>query len=119
MAISPDVKPRVSVTTEYETPRTRSTSTETLRSSYAGNSNNTFGYLLGAIVLLAVAYFAFSQYGQTVDTPVVIQQETVPPVPPAVVPAPTAVEPVVPAAPEVPVPPANPPPTPPAATTTP
>ncbi len=124
MAISPEVKPRVSVTTDYDATPMRSTAAETRRAQMESNTGNSIGYALAVLALLVAAYFLYAYYGQTVSVPAVTTETTTPVAPPVVppadpvVPAPsvtTPLEPATPPATTTPVVPANPP----ASTTTP
>lgn len=116
MAISPEVRPRVSVTTDYEAPAMRTTATESRKDRLESSSDNSIGYALIVIALIVAGYFAYMYYGQNTVVPSMTDQSTTiilpPVVPPVAAPAPSATTPVVPV---VPVAPA----TPPAATTTP
>lgn len=114
MAISPEVKPRVSVSTDYEAPPMRSAATGSRNDRLESSSNSSFGYVLIVLALIVAGYFAYTYYGQNTVAPTVTNQSSttvappvIPPVaPPVVVPAPSATAPAAPV-------------TPPATTTTP
>jgi hypothetical protein len=106
MAISPEVKPRVSVTTDYEIPPLRSTAAESRKDRLESGSNNSIGYALGILVLLVIGYFAYMYYEQNTVMPTTTNQSTTTIAPSVVPPAPSATAPAAPA-------------TPPATTTTP
>jgi hypothetical protein len=114
MAISPEVRPRVSETKDHEVPPVRATPTQFQREQLEKNSNSSFGYILGAFALIVAGYLAYTYYWPTTVVPTVTNQSTTtvtPPVaPPVEAPAPSATAPAA---------PATPPATPPATTTTP
>lgn len=91
MAISPEVKPRISILTDYEAPTSRTAAAESRRERLKNNSNNSMGYALGLLVLLVVGYFAYAYYGQNTSVPTITNQSTTT-VAPSVVP-PVAVPP--------------------------
>lgn len=107
MAISPQLKPRVTVSTDsdYELPPRTSADGEAWRDRSGRNSGSSMGYILGVIILIAAGYFAYSYYSPVTVTPTVTNQSSTPVTPPASLEPPAAV-PAVPA-------------TPPASTTTP
>ncbi len=109
MAISPEIRPRVSVPTDYEVPPMRAPATEQPRDRMERKPDNSISYVLAVLAIIAVGYFAYLYYGQGTMTPSATDQSTTNIVPPDVVPAPSA---TAPAAPTAPV-------TPPATTTTP
>lgn len=100
MAISPEVRPRVSVTTDYEIPAKSTTDTEWTSDRMESGSDNSIGYALGVLALLVIGYFAYAYYGQNIGVPNITDQSTTTVAPP-VVPAPSATSPVVPAPPPV------------------
>lgn len=110
MAISPEVRPRVSVTTDYEVPPISATTTEWKTDRMESSSDGSVASALVVFALLVAGFFAYAYYGQNISLPNVTDQSTtiiVPPVvPPVVAPAPSATAPAAPA-------------TPPATTTTP
>ena len=91
MAISPEVKPRVSVTTDYDAQPTRSSSTESRNARMESQSSTTMGYVIGLIVLLVLGYLAYSYYGQPITTSTMTNQSTTKIAPPVVAPVAPAV----------------------------
>lgn len=105
MAISPELKPSVTLLTDsdYELPPKTSSAREALRDR-SEKTGGSMGYILGVIILIAAGYFTYTYYAPTTIIPTSTDQSA-PTVTPAT-PVPSAVAPAVPA-------------TPPAGTTTP
>ena len=97
MAISPEVKPRVSVTTDYEIPASRTPAAESQKVRLESGSNNSIGYVLGVLVLLVIGYFAYTFSSQDAVVPNFANQSTTTVSPPIVDPALPATEPAAPA----------------------
>ena len=95
MAISPDLKPRVSMTTDYDVPTMSTTPTESRNVRIENGSGNSIAYTLGVLALLAVGYLAYAYYGQSGVVPTPTNQSTTtvaptlapPPVPAVTAPA--------------------------------
>ena len=91
MAISPEVKPRASMNRDDEGAPMSHTSIRSRNDRLADDSNNSFLYALVVLVLIAVAYFAYSYYGQYNANSTMSQQKTTTIAPPVADPvAPTA-----------------------------
>jgi hypothetical protein len=103
MAITPEIKPRISVSagSEYDVAPMRSTTAESRQERMEGRSNNGIFYALTVLALIVAGYFAYTYYyAPTPIAPTTTNQTTTPvtpPVaPPVVVPAPSATTPAAP-----------------------
>ncbi len=123
MALSPEQKPRVMSSTDTDFAQTTTTRTPPRPVSTSNESSSMWMYIVGAIVLIGLAYYFFSAPNKTtMNTPAVTQEAPAVPVVPATPPAaetvtPPAVQSAPPAA-ETTTPPAAETTTPPAADTT-
>ena len=97
MATSPEVRPRVSVTTDYDVPPMRAAAAESRKDRLENRSNNSIGYALGVLVLIVAGYFAYTYYGSTNVVPSASNQSSTTVAPPVVVAAPSATAPAAPA----------------------
>jgi len=104
MAITPEIRPRVTVSagSEYDLAPRLSAAAESQQGRLESSSNNSIGYALGVLVLLVVGYFAYTYYYAPASVmPTTTNQSTTPVTPPVtqpVVPAPSATTSVTPPA---------------------
>ena len=104
MAITPEIKPRITVSADSEfdlAPRGFAT-TESRQDRLERTSNNGIFYALGVLALIVAGYLAYHYYyAPTSVVPTVTNQSTTPvtpPVSPPVAPAPLSTAPVTPPA---------------------
>lgn len=89
MAITPEIKPRITVSADSEfdlTPRGFANS-ESRKDQLESTSNNGIFYVLTVLALIVVGYLAFHYYYAPTSIPSTITNQTTPPVAPPVVPA--------------------------------
>jgi hypothetical protein len=104
MAITPEIRPRVTVSagSEYDVEPMRSAAVESRQDRLESSSDNSIFYALGVLALIVVGYLAYQYYYAPIAiTPIVTNQSTTPVTPPVttpVVPAPSATTPVSPPA---------------------
>lgn len=60
IAIPPDVRPHVSVTTDFEFPPMRAVATEPLNDFLEDRCNNSIGYAVGVLEFIVAVYFTYT-----------------------------------------------------------
>jgi hypothetical protein len=99
MAITPEIKPRISVSagSEYDVAPMRSTTPESPQERMESSSNRGIFYALTVLALVVAGYFAYTYSDAPAPiAPTTTNQTTTPVTPPVVVPAPSATTPAAP-----------------------